>query len=91
MKRNVLGVLVDACDYDAATTEIIDAARERRHFAGTAIAVHGIMQGVGDRTLCRQLNSFDLVTPDGQPDLPQTYPFTSRPSLATPVSSTARC
>ncbi len=67
MKRSVLGVLVDTCDYDGATGQIIAAARERRHFAMTAIAVHGIMRGVGDRALCRQLNSFDLVTPDGQP------------------------
>ena len=66
-KRNILGVLVDACDYSAATEQIINAARQRRHFAVTAIAVHGIMEGVSDRALCRQLNSFDLVTPDGQP------------------------
>jgi N-acetylglucosaminyldiphosphoundecaprenol N-acetyl-beta-D-mannosaminyltransferase len=67
LKRNVLGVLVDACDYDTATERIIEAAAEGRHFAMTALAVHGIMQGVGDLTLCRQINSFDLVTPDGQP------------------------
>ncbi len=66
-KRNVLGVLVDACDYAAATEQIISAAREGRHFAVTALAVHGIMEGVGDRELRRQLNSLDLVTPDGQP------------------------
>ncbi|HCT79625.1 MAG TPA: glycosyltransferase, partial [Micromonosporaceae bacterium] len=66
-KRNVLGVLIDACDYPAATAQIIKAATERRHFAMTALAVHGIMEGVGDSSLRRQLNSFDLVTPDGQP------------------------
>jgi N-acetylglucosaminyldiphosphoundecaprenol N-acetyl-beta-D-mannosaminyltransferase len=66
-KRNVLGVLVDACDYAAATDQIIAAAIERRHFAVTAIAVHGIMEGVGNAGFRRQLNSFDLVTPDGQP------------------------
>lgn len=66
-KRNVLGVLVDSCDYAAATHQIIDAATQRRPFAMTAIAVHGIMCSVGDPLLCRQVNSFDLVTPDGQP------------------------
>ena len=67
LKRNVLGVLVNACDYDVATERILSAAETGRHFAVTALAVHGVMEGVGDRALCRQINSFDLVTPDGQP------------------------
>ena len=66
-KRNVLGVLVDAVDYEAATAQIIDAARERRPYAVTALAVHGVMTGVLDRAHNARLNSFDLVTPDGQP------------------------
>jgi N-acetylglucosaminyldiphosphoundecaprenol N-acetyl-beta-D-mannosaminyltransferase len=66
-KRNVLGVLVDAVDYEAATARIVDAARDRRHFAVTALAVHGVMTGVLDRAHNARLNSFDLVTPDGQP------------------------
>ena len=66
-KRNVLGVLVDAVDYEAATAQIIDAARDRKHFAVTALAVHGVMTGVQDHAHNARLNSFDLVTPDGQP------------------------
>jgi exopolysaccharide biosynthesis WecB/TagA/CpsF family protein len=66
-KQNVLGVLVDAVDYAAATAQIMEAARERRHFAVTALAVHGVMTGVLDRPHNGRLNSFDLVTPDGQP------------------------
>jgi N-acetylglucosaminyldiphosphoundecaprenol N-acetyl-beta-D-mannosaminyltransferase len=66
-KRNVLGVLVDAVDYEAATAQILEAARERRHFAVTALAVHGVMTGVQDHAHNARLNSFDLVTPDGQP------------------------
>jgi N-acetylglucosaminyldiphosphoundecaprenol N-acetyl-beta-D-mannosaminyltransferase len=66
-KRNVLGVLVDAVDYEAATAQILAAARDRRHFAVTALAVHGVMTGVQDRAHNARLNSFDLVTPDGQP------------------------
>jgi exopolysaccharide biosynthesis WecB/TagA/CpsF family protein len=67
MKRSVLGVLVDACDYTDATQQIIGAAVRRQSFAGTAVAVHGIMESWTDPALCRQLNSFDLVAPDGQP------------------------
>ena len=66
-KKNVLGVLVDAVDYEAATAQIIEAAHERRHFAVTALAVHGVMTGVQDKAHNARLNSFDLVTPDGQP------------------------
>lgn len=66
-KRNVLGVLVDAVDYEAATDQILAAARERRPYAVTALAVHGVMTGVQDPAHNARLNSFDLVTPDGQP------------------------
>ena len=66
-KRNVLGVLVDAIDYDAATARVLDAARNRVPLALTALAVHGVMTGVADRAHGARLNSFDVVTPDGQP------------------------
>ncbi len=66
-KRNVLGVLVDAVDYEAATDRVIRAAQERRSYAVTALAVHGVMTGVSDNEHRHRLNNFDLVTPDGQP------------------------
>lgn len=66
-KNNVLGVLVDAVDYGAAVHKVVAAARERRGFAVTALAVHGIMTGVQDPEHRYRLNQFDLVTPDGQP------------------------
>jgi exopolysaccharide biosynthesis WecB/TagA/CpsF family protein len=67
LKRNVLGILVDATDYAEATDRIIGAAEHGRPMAVTALAVHGVMEGVHDRMLGARLNSFDLVTPDGQP------------------------
>jgi N-acetylglucosaminyldiphosphoundecaprenol N-acetyl-beta-D-mannosaminyltransferase len=66
-KRNVLGVLVDAIDYDAATEKVMSAARDRQPLALTALAVHGVMTGVHDREHGARLNGFDVVTPDGQP------------------------
>jgi exopolysaccharide biosynthesis WecB/TagA/CpsF family protein len=66
-KRNVLGVLVDVVDYQAATERVLAAARERQPLALTALAVHGVMTGVGDPAQAARLNAFDLVTPDGQP------------------------
>jgi exopolysaccharide biosynthesis WecB/TagA/CpsF family protein len=66
-KGSVLGVLVDAVDYEAAAAKVLAAAREGRPLAVTALAVHGVMTGVQDRAHGARLNSFDLVTPDGQP------------------------
>ncbi len=45
-KHSILGILVDAVDYDAATEMIIDAAQGRCPFAATALATHGVMAGV---------------------------------------------
>jgi N-acetylglucosaminyldiphosphoundecaprenol N-acetyl-beta-D-mannosaminyltransferase len=66
-KSSVLGVMVNAVDYEAATERVLAAAREGRPLAVTALAVHGVMTGVQDRAHGSRLNSFDLVTPDGQP------------------------
>jgi N-acetylglucosaminyldiphosphoundecaprenol N-acetyl-beta-D-mannosaminyltransferase len=66
-KRNVLGVLVDIIDYDAATEKVVAAGLARRPLALTALAVHGVMTGVDDRDHNARLNGFDVVTPDGQP------------------------
>ena len=66
-KKDVLGVRIDAVDYAAAVERIIDAARERRPLAVSALAVHGVMTGVLDRVHRYRLNQFDLLVPDGQP------------------------
>ena len=66
-KKNVLGIRVDAVDYEAAAAEIIRAAHEKRPFTVSALAVHGVMTGVTDREHKYRLNRFDLITPDGQP------------------------
>ena len=66
-RRSVLGVLVDAIDYEAATEKVLRAAREQRPLALTALAVHGVMTGVQDKAHGARLNAFDVVTPDGQP------------------------
>jgi N-acetylglucosaminyldiphosphoundecaprenol N-acetyl-beta-D-mannosaminyltransferase len=66
-KQNVLGVLVDAVDYDAAIAKVMDAARRRQPLSLTALAVHGVMTGVHDPVHNARLNAIDVVTPDGQP------------------------
>lgn len=66
-KQNILGIGVNAIDYDAATKRIIGAAKERRPFAVSALAVHGVMTGRMDAVHRHRLNRLDLVVPDGQP------------------------
>lgn len=66
-KQNLLGVLIDAVDYEAATTKILDAAHRRIPYSVSALAVHGVMTGVLDHQQGHRLNQLDLVVPDGQP------------------------
>jgi exopolysaccharide biosynthesis WecB/TagA/CpsF family protein len=66
-KRNILGVLIDAVDYDSAVERIITAACQQESFAVSALAVHGVMTGVHDSRYRYRLNALDLVVPDGQP------------------------
>ncbi len=66
-RHNVLGVLVNAVDYEAAVTCIVTAALGRQKLAVSAVAVHGIMTGVLDAQQKYRLNCLDMVVPDGQP------------------------
>ncbi len=66
-KRNVLGILIDAIDYEAAVDIIFRAAHERQGAAVSALAVHGLVTGALDREQKFRLNRFDLLVPDGQP------------------------
>lgn len=66
-KHNVVGIHVDAVDYDAAVDKIIRAAHRGEPLAVAAVSVHGVMTSVLDSTHRYRLNRLDLVVPDGQP------------------------
>ncbi len=66
-KRNVLGVMIDAVDYDAAVEKITTAAEQGRSFTVSALAVHGVMTGATDKEHRYRLNSMGMIVPDGQP------------------------
>lgn len=66
-KRNLLGIGINAVDYAAAVHAIVNAAKDRKPFGVSALAVHGVMTGVMDREHCFRLNQLELVVPDGQP------------------------
>lgn len=66
-KYSILGINVNAVDYDFAVSTITEAAKAKRAFSVSALAVHGVMTGFLDGTHARRLNGLDLVVPDGQP------------------------
>jgi N-acetylglucosaminyldiphosphoundecaprenol N-acetyl-beta-D-mannosaminyltransferase len=66
-KRSILGILIDATDYESAVDYIVRAAREGHPAAVSALAVHGIMTGVLNAEHRYRLNHFALLVPDGQP------------------------
>ena len=66
-KHHVLGIGVNAIDYEAAVDKVIQCGQAGQPLAVTALAVHGVMTGVTDREHRYRLNRFDLVCPDGQP------------------------
>ncbi|MEQ1827478.1 MAG: WecB/TagA/CpsF family glycosyltransferase [Pirellula sp.] len=66
-KKNLLGVYIDAVDYEAAVARLIQAAQEGRRYTTTALAVHGVMTGALDPEHRYRLNAIDMIVPDGMP------------------------
>ena len=66
-KFNLLGVNINAVDYEAAVAKIVDAAQTRKPLGVSALAVHGVMTGVMDDEHRHRLNELELIVPDGQP------------------------
>ena len=61
-KKNVLGVGVNALDYEAAVRNVMAVAKAGRRYAVTALAVHGVMTGAMDAEHRARLNTFEMVT-----------------------------
>ena len=66
-KYNILGVKINATDYQSCVDCIVDAAKNRKTLGVSALAVHGVMTGVLDDEHRHRLNQLELVVPDGQP------------------------
>jgi N-acetylglucosaminyldiphosphoundecaprenol N-acetyl-beta-D-mannosaminyltransferase len=66
-KRDVVGVLINAIDYDAATERVIASATSQTPLTLSAAASHAVMIGHGDPEQRYRLNHLDLIVPDGQP------------------------
>jgi exopolysaccharide biosynthesis WecB/TagA/CpsF family protein len=66
-KVPLFGIGISVTDYAEASAAILEAARERRSFAVSALATHGLTEAARDPELGELVNSIELVTPDGQP------------------------
>ncbi len=66
-RANLLGVGVSVTTYAGVTRCVIDAARAGRSLLVAASDVHLLMQARRDPAYAAVLDSFDIVTPDGQP------------------------
>jgi len=60
-------VRVSATSYDEAVDCIARAARDNKSAAVTAFAVHGLVTAADDKQYRDQVNTFEIVSPDGQP------------------------
>jgi exopolysaccharide biosynthesis WecB/TagA/CpsF family protein len=66
-KYDLFGVGLSATTYDEVTTLILEAARRRRAAVASFHAVHAVVTASGDASLRQQVNTFEIVAPDGQP------------------------
>jgi len=66
-KRSVFGVEVSATSYDESVETVLAAARQGQAAIVSCHAVHALITACDDPVLRQQVNTFDLVTPDGQP------------------------
>ena len=66
-KHSILGININAVDYDRAVATIVAAGKQKKPCSVSALAVHGVMTGFLDALHARRLNGLDLVVPDGQP------------------------
>jgi exopolysaccharide biosynthesis WecB/TagA/CpsF family protein len=63
----VAGVMVSRTTYTDAVDTLMRGARSRTPLVAAATSVHGLTMAAIDPEFRQILNSFDLVTPDGQP------------------------
>lgn len=64
---DVFGVNMSVTNYEDSIDQIIEAGQQKRSFAMSALATHGLMEAVHNEDFLDVVNSLDLVTPDGQP------------------------
>ncbi len=66
-KMDVLGVEVTPTTYEEAAETIVEAAKHREAAVVSCHAVHAVVTASCDRSLREKVNTFNMITPDGQP------------------------
>jgi N-acetylglucosaminyldiphosphoundecaprenol N-acetyl-beta-D-mannosaminyltransferase len=66
-KQNILGVGINAVDYELVVKRVLECAKDGLSCPTTALAVHGLVTGALDAVHRTRLNQFTLAVPDGQP------------------------
>ncbi|HEX8525129.1 MAG TPA: WecB/TagA/CpsF family glycosyltransferase, partial [Tepidisphaeraceae bacterium] len=66
-KQDLFGVKVSATSYDEAVECIIAAAKKNQSAAVTAFAVHGLVTAAREKGYREMVNTFEIISPDGQP------------------------
>jgi len=66
-KYDVFGVGISSTSYAEATAAILAAAEERQSAVVSAHAVHALITFAESEALREKANSFEMITPDGQP------------------------
>ncbi len=66
-RHPILGVMVDAIDYDEAVEQVVSAARDSRWLGLAALPVHSVMTAVLEPAFASELSRMTLRVPDGQP------------------------
>lgn len=67
VKVDLLGVGISPTNYDEAVELILCAAERKQSPVVACQAVHAVVTAAGNAELRNRVNSFELVTPDGQP------------------------
>ena len=66
-KKQLFSVSYSITDYEAASNLIIQKAKNHESFGVSALAVHGLIESVRDKSFRTSLSKIDMIVPDGQP------------------------
>ncbi len=66
-KLDLFGVAVSPTTYEEATTTIFEAVRQRIPGVVACYAVHAVVTAACDAEMRSHVNTFQMITPDGQP------------------------
>ncbi|MCU0289600.1 MAG: WecB/TagA/CpsF family glycosyltransferase [Acidobacteria bacterium] len=66
-KKNLFGIDYAIVDYHSASDIIIENAANHNSFGVSALAVHGLVTSIKDKSIGDRVKKINMVVPDGQP------------------------